>query len=121
MKDTRIFKATEVDSKKTGWVADLSGPDAVNPDAYWYFRTKRQAEQFVKFVDDGVSAREAEHIVTSPGAPVGNTNATRKDGKTRPKLNIRVEESTRDWLQSQADKTADGNVGRWLDNLATSR
>ena len=53
-----------------------------------------------------------------PGAPVGNTNAARKDGNPRKLLNVRVEQATREWLQRQADNEADGNIGRWLDNLA---
>lgn len=120
--DTRIFKAKEIDSTKTGWIVDLSGPDAVNPDCYWPFATKAQAKRFAGLVDNGTPAEEAAHIVatTRPGAPDGNTNAARKDGQPRELLNVRVEQSTRDWLQAQADKSAGGNIGRWLDNLAAS-
>jgi hypothetical protein len=50
-----------------------------------------------------------------PGAPVGNRNAAKQH--TRPKLNVRVEPATLEWLQRQAER--DGvNIGRWLDALA---
>jgi len=73
MTDTRVFDAQEIDSYKSGWVADLSGPDAVNPDCYWYFRTKWQATKFIELVDGGTDSREAEHIVeqTSNAASMG--------------------------------------------------
>lgn len=118
--DKRIFKAKEIDGNKTGWVVDLSGPDAVNPDCYWYFSNQRKAANFLAMVDSGTPANDASYIVSKPGAPIGNTNASRKDGQPRELLNVRIEQSTRDWLQSQADKSADGNIGRWLDNLAVA-
>ena len=61
--DKRIFKAQEVDARKAGWVADLSGPDAVNPDCYWYFASQKEARKFVKLVDDGTDACYAQDIV----------------------------------------------------------
>jgi hypothetical protein len=118
--DKRIFKAKEIDSNKKGWVVDLSGPDAVNPDCYWYFSSQRKAAAFLEMVDNGTPANDASYIVTKPGAPAGNTNAVRKDGQPRELLNVRVEQSTHIWLQAQADKTTGGNIGRWLDNLAAS-
>ena len=63
MMDSRVFKAKEIDTNRAGWVADLSGPEAVNPDAYWFFSTKRLAEKFLALIDRGVSAREAEHKI----------------------------------------------------------
>lgn len=53
-----------------------------------------------------------------PGAPAGNDNAARKDGRPRVPLNVRVEQVTLDWLQAKADATTAGNVGRWLDQIA---
>ena len=63
MKDKRIFKASEIDSNKDGWVVDMSGPEAVNPDAYWFFTTKDKAQQFAKLIDSGYRADEAAHKV----------------------------------------------------------
>jgi len=67
MKDNRIFKSTEVDpnafNMPTAWICDLSKGDAVNPDCYWYFTTRKQAQHFASLVDSGVSPRDAAHIV----------------------------------------------------------
>lgn len=52
-----------------------------------------------------------------PGAPVGNDNAARKDGRPRVQINVRVEQVTLDWLQGQADQATNGNVGRLLDEI----
>ena len=62
-KDKRIFKASEVDCNKSGWVCDLSGPDAVNPDAYWHFKTRKQAQWFAIHVDNGIPADLAKSWV----------------------------------------------------------
>jgi hypothetical protein len=56
----QIFKASEIDSNKTGWVCDLSGPDAVNPDAYFYFGTKASAQKFADLIESGMSVQEAK-------------------------------------------------------------
>ncbi len=62
-KDSRIFKASEIDVYKTGWVADLSGENIVNPDCYWYFDTKKAATEFIKLVDGGMDAKYAAHKI----------------------------------------------------------
>lgn len=64
MKDKRVFKATEIDSYRSGWVADLSGDGPINPDCYFYFATQRQAQQFVAMVDAGVRPAEAVYTIT---------------------------------------------------------
>lgn len=58
MTDTRVFRASEVDPNRSGgWIADLSGPDAVNPDCYFRFRTQARAREFLRRVDAGEDAQ----------------------------------------------------------------
>lgn len=64
MTETRIYKQTEIDSHGTGWIADLSGPDAVDSDARWTFATRKQAQEFLALVDGGMRPEEAEYKVT---------------------------------------------------------
>ena len=52
MKDKRVFKASEIDSHKTGWIVDLSGPDAVYPDCYHHFTTYKEAKLFLEVEDE---------------------------------------------------------------------
>jgi hypothetical protein len=86
MTDTRVFKVREIDSSKPGWVADLSGPDAVNPDCYWYFRTKWQAKKFIELVDSGISTRDASHTIESTSnaaAALGSIKSAAKAQSSR--------------------------------------
>ena len=51
-----------------------------------------------------------------PGAPKGNQNA--KKELPRVRLSVRIDTNTLAWLERQAQRETDGNVGRWLDTLA---
>ena len=61
MIDKRIFKATEIDSYASGWIVDLSPADCVNPDYYWFWRTKAQAKHFLDLVDGDMPAYHAAY------------------------------------------------------------
>mgnify|MGYP001584268383 CR=1 FL=1 len=67
MNDKRIFKAWEIESNGTGWIADLSPENVVNPDCYWHFEKRREAEQFLRLVDAGMRPDEATFQISSPG------------------------------------------------------
>ena len=57
------FRRSEVDpNNHDGWVVDLSTGDTVNPDCYWYFRTRKQAQVFLDLLNAGYDSREASHI-----------------------------------------------------------
>jgi hypothetical protein len=63
-----IFKAREIDSNKTGWVCDLSGPDAVNPDCYFFFSTKAKAETFNRLIQSGLTPAQAANVQAAAAA-----------------------------------------------------
>ncbi len=67
MKDKRLFKACEIDCYQTGWIVDLSGPDAVNPDCYHHFDTYKNAKLFLE-VEDAANKLYAEWIAAREGA-----------------------------------------------------
>jgi hypothetical protein len=84
--DKRIFKASEIDNNKTGWVADLSPENIVNPDCYWFFETRKQAETFIGMVNSGMEAREALYIVeanSEAAAILGRSRSPRKAAAVR--------------------------------------
>jgi hypothetical protein len=81
--DTRIFKASEIDSSRSGWVADLSGPDAVNPDCYWFWTTKRQAEKFISLVDGGADTAEAVNLVNQVSSAAAALGSIKSKNKAR--------------------------------------
>ena len=79
--DKRIFKASEIDSNRSEWIADLSPADAVNPDAYWFWKTKRQAERFLALVDSGMRPAEARHEVESMATAAAALGSMTSDTK----------------------------------------
>ena len=67
-KDTRLFKAREINSYSSDWIADLSGATVVNPDCYFWFKTKKQAVAFLKLYDGGMNVRDAiNRVATTKG------------------------------------------------------
>lgn len=57
------FRRSEVDpNNHNGWVVDLYGGTTINPDAYWHFRTRKQAQVFIDLLNAGYDVREAQHI-----------------------------------------------------------
>jgi len=82
-KDKRVFPARDIDSRKDGWIADMSGPDAVNPDFYFEFRTRWQATEFVRLVDGGMRTDEAVHNVSQISNAAAALGSVRSDKKAK--------------------------------------
>lgn len=61
-KDTRIFRASEIEYGRKGWIVDLSPANVVNPDCYWRFPTRAQARLFAALHDAGMDNREANEL-----------------------------------------------------------
>jgi len=59
--DSRIFKSSELDASATGWIANLSAGTVNNPDCYFHFTLKREATDFLRMVDEGMSTDEASY------------------------------------------------------------
>lgn len=88
MKDKRVFKRTEIDpNRRPGWVADLNKDGPINPDLYWYFRTKKAAEAFLALVDGGMDARQAAHEA-----------AEAYSSGTKPDTSLALGETRKQWL-----------------------
>ena len=84
MKRKNIFQASEIDSKLNGWIVDLSGPHAVNPDCYFHFNSKKRAEEFMRRVENIDDGDDAKHIYqqmieqSSYAAALGSIKSDRK-------------------------------------------
>lgn len=61
-KDTRIFKASEIEAGRKGWIVDLSPANIVNPDCYWRFSSRAQARLFAALHDVGMDNHEANEL-----------------------------------------------------------
>lgn len=91
MKDRRIFKRTEVDTeRRPGWVVDLSPDGIVNPDCYWYFKTRKAAEIFLSKVEMGIGAEQAAYEATEPYA-----------SGTKPDTSLFLGNERKRWLLAQ--------------------
>jgi len=91
MSDKRVFKRTEVDpERRPGWVADLSGTGPINPDCYWYFRTRKAAVEFLALVDGGIRAEEAAYQATESYA-----------SGTRPDTSLFLGQERKRWLSQR--------------------
>jgi len=91
MADKRVFKTSTVDAYAHGWIADMSDPNGpVNPDAYWRFRTRKEALEFCHLVDSGVEAEHAARQVISHRTP-----------GTAPDTSLYLGSKRRQWLQAR--------------------
>jgi len=89
MNDKRIFRAKEIDSSKTGWIVDLSGPDAVNPDAYHFFKSRKTAARFLTLIDSGLDVYQAQ------------LELERRSYGTAPDTSLFLGIERKAWLQTQ--------------------
>ena len=64
MSSKNVFKASDVNVYWTGWIADMSPANVVNPDFYFKFKTKKDANKFVDMVNNGISTRVALHEIS---------------------------------------------------------
>lgn len=91
--DKRIFKASEIEAARKGWIVDLSPDGVVNPDCYWRFPTRAQAALFVALHDAGMGNQEAEYLVgeltaSTAAAALGSARSERKTVANRAKANL---------------------------------
>ena len=85
-------------------------------DGFDRFEISKQLDKSIpRYIRQSMAAKALRVVNGKPGAPVGNKNALKIE--PRVKLNFRVNQKTFIWLQEQADKKTDGNIGRWLDTL----
>lgn len=60
------FHRSEVDpNNHEGWIVDLSSGNTINPDCYWYFNTRKQANYFLDLLNEGKNTEEASHIANA--------------------------------------------------------
>ena len=63
------FRRSEVDpNNHSGWVVDLSSGNTINPDCYWHFGTRKQAQVFIDLLNAGYNSRKAQHIASGESA-----------------------------------------------------
>lgn len=117
--DKRIYRASELDTNRTGWIADLSSGDVVNYRSHWAFATKAEAKLFLELVDAGTAKDEAVELVTnSPqalAARLGSIRSAKKAASSRANLPQRpspYEEYLHEWTDD-AGKTWYA-VARWV-------
>jgi len=78
-----VYPAKEQDSKADGWIADMSGPSAVNPDCFFHFRTRQMAVKFVALVADGMSTDEAVHRINQSSSAAKTLGSIKSDRKAK--------------------------------------
>lgn len=64
MSEKNIFPANDVDPNRPGgWICDLSPANVVNPDFYYYFKSRKTAKRFARLVADGMPPEQALNLV----------------------------------------------------------